>query len=144
MRTRGFPAFGARRGLGDASGFVTALESLIPFAGAVNAGQQAENTYYALRPASAENDAVPISWANVTGHLTQAQSDALVSQEVQELVQAGMDPAAAQAQAQANVNWSLNQAGAAPLSLFQALGAKLPAWVWLAAIGAAIVLIYES
>lgn len=145
---RRFPAFGARRGLGyDTSAAGTALESLIPFAGAINVGQQAENTYYALQPSVAGNSV----WDDVvnaaTGHETQAQSNTLVNQEVQELVQAGMDPAEAQAQAEADVNWSLQQAGAAPISVLDTtgsiLGSSLPTWAWLLIAGAAFLLIKQ-
>jgi hypothetical protein len=100
-------------------------------------------------PAGGTSGEASLSLANaVAPNLTQAQADALQSQETAELIQAGMDPEDAQAQAQSDVNAALTSAGAAPSQAwYNNLPGGLSATTWLyilaaGAIGLALLYIF--
>ena len=81
-----------------------------------------------------------------SGTLTSGQSQAIPQQETAGLIQAGMDPAAAAAQSQSDVNAALTEAGAAPSqawwNLTDEFGSLTPfSWVLIAG-GAAAALIF--
>lgn len=107
-------------------------------------------------------------YSMATGDVSPTQQAALIQSEQTQLVQAGADPATAQAQAQADVNAALTSyvgpgafgvitTGAAPGqglvaslgsgagSLFDALGiSSIPGWAWLAIGGVGILVLVKA